>query len=265
MILYEHPLSSYAQKVKIALREKGIPFELSVPEDFGTGRVGTPFADANPRREVPVLLVEDATPIFDSPIILDYIEARFPDPPLLPADPLGRARARMTEAICDAQYEAVNWAWAEILWFGRATGELADQLRDVGRRDTRTLQRWLTDRLGSDDWFNGEGFGHADLAAAPMVNRSVHYGLGPPTGSPLARWHARVSARPAVAETFAEFDAAAARISSMPNLYTTGGRRREYRDHRLEWMVRSGGVDIVLAGLQDGNIRFSWPGDPETS
>ena len=96
-----------------------------LPEDFGTGRVGTPFAAANPRREVPVLLVDDQTPIFDSPVILDYIETRFPDPPLLPPDPLGRARARMTEAICDAQFEAMNRAWGEILWFGRASGTLA--------------------------------------------------------------------------------------------------------------------------------------------
>ena len=42
-------------------------------------------------------------------------------------------------------------------------------------------------------------------------------------------------------------------------LCTTGARRREYRDHRLEWMVKSGGIDIVLAGLRDNNIRFPWP------
>lgn len=39
----------------------------------------------------------------------------------------------------------------------------------------------------------------------------------------------------------------------------SGGRRREYRDHRLEWMVKSGGIEVVLAGLRDDNIRFSWP------
>ena len=93
-----------------------------------------------------------------------------------------------------------------------------------------------------------------------MVNRSVHHGLGPPAGFPLARWHARVAARPAVAEAFAEFDAAAIRIAPAPGFYTTAGRRRAYRDHRLEWMVRSGGVDIVLAGLRDDTVRFSWPG-----
>ena len=82
-----------------------------------------------------------------------------------------------------------------------------------------------------------------------------------PTGrSPPSRawtgWHRRVRERPSVAATFAEFDAAAA------ELYTTGGRRREYRDHRLEWMVKAGGIEVVLAGLRDGNIRFPWPNAP---
>jgi len=62
-----------------------------------------------------------------------------------------------------------------------------------------------------------------------------------------------------VAATFAEFDAAAARMAAAADLYATGGRRREYRDHRLEWMVKSGGIEVVLAGLRDGNIRFPWP------
>ncbi len=260
MLLFEHPLSSYAQKVKIALREKRIPFEATVPEDFGTGRADTQFAAANPRREVPVLLAPDGTPIFESSVIVDYLETCFPEPPLLPADPLARARARMTQAVCDAQYEAVNWAWGEILWFRRATGARADRLRAVARRDTETLQRWLAERLGDSPWFNGDRFGYADLAVAPMVNRSNHYGLGPPPGSPLALWHARAAARPAVADTFAEFDAAAARMASVPDFYTTAGRRREYRDHRLEWMIRSGGIDIVLDGLRNNTIRFSWPG-----
>ena len=48
-------------------------------------------------------------------------------------------------------------------------------------------------------------------------------------------------------------------MAAAADLYTTGGRRREYRDHRLEWMVKSGGIDIVLAGLRDRNIRFPWP------
>lgn len=260
MILYDHPLSSFAQKVKIALREKGIAFSRELPEDFGLARADTAFTRANPRREVPVLLVEANVPIFESTIILEYIEERWPTPPLLPADPLERAKARMTEDVCDTQYEAVNWGFGELLWFRRAEGELADQMRAVAVRETETLQAWLSARLGTADWFGGTAFGWADAAVAPMVNRSVHYGLGPAPGSPLGRWHARLRERPSVAETFAEFDAAAARMAEAADFYRTGGRRREYRDHRLEWIIRAGGIEVVLAGLRDGNIRFSWPG-----
>lgn len=258
MLLYEHPLSSYAQKVKIALREKGLDFTAALPEDFGTGRRDGPFAEANPRAEVPILVHDGAT-LFESTVILEYIEESWPEPPLLPRDPAARARARLTEEVCDTQYEAVNWGFGEVLWFRRATGGLADRLRARAARQTAELQAWLAERLGDAPWFGGAGFGWADAAAAPMVNRSVHYGLGPAPGSPLARWHARACERPSVAATFAEFDAAAARMAAASEHYTTGGRRREYRDHRLEWMVRSGGVEVVLAGLRDGNIRFSWP------
>lgn len=260
MLLYEHPLSSYAQKVKIALREKGVAFDVELPEGFGTGRPDGPLAEANPRAEVPVLLDGDAT-IFDSTIILEYVEERWPDPPLLPADPAARAFARTTEEVCDTQYEAVNWGFGEILWFRRATGEFAEALKGQAARQTRTIQDWLTRRLNGAPWFGGERFGWADAAVAPMLNRSIHYGLGPAPGSPLALWHARLRERPSVALTFAEFDQAAARMAAAADLYTTGGRRREYRDHRLEWLVKSGGIEVVLDGLRAGNIRFSWP-DP---
>ena len=258
MRLYEHPLSSYAQKIKIALREKGVPFTVERPEDFGSGRADGPGAAAQPRAEVPVL-VDGAATLFESTVILEYIEERWPDPPLLPRDPAARAFARITEEVCDTQYEAVNWGFGEVLWFSRATGPLAEHLRAQAAAQTRVLQGWLADRLGAEAWFGGARFGWADAAAAPMVNRSVHYGLGPEPGSPLALWHARVSARASVAVTFAEFDHAAVRMAEAADHYTTGGRRREYRDHRLDWMIRSGGIEVVLAGLRDGNIRFSWP------
>ena len=258
LLLYEHPLSSYAQKVKIALREKGVTFTVQVPEDLGSGRRGS-FAAMNPRMEIPVLIDGDAR-IFESTVIMEYIEERWPEPPLLPSHPSRRAFARITEDVCDTQYEAINWGFGEVLWFRRATGALADRLRAEALEQTRTVQAWLAERLAGKAWFGGDEFGWADAAAAPMVNRSAYYGMGPAPGSPLADWHDRVSQRPAVAATFAEFDAAAARMKDMADAYVGGVRRREYRDHRLEWMIKSGGIDVVLAGLKDGNIRFAWPG-----
>ena len=260
LLLLEHPLSSYVQKVKIALREKGVAFTAEIPHELGSGRAGGAFKAANPRIEVPVL-IDGPVRIFESTVILEYIEERWPDPPLLPQDPADRAFARITEDVCDTHYEAVNWGFGEIFWYKRASGALADKMRAEAFRQTAVLQAWLTERLGAARWFGGETFGWADAAAAPMVNRSVHYGMGPIAGSPLATWHAQLRERPSVAATFAEFDAVAGRMGDMAAAYASGERRREYRDHRLEWMVKSGGIDVVVAGLRDNTIRFPWP-DP---
>jgi len=107
MLLYEHPLSSYAQKVKIALREKSLVFDKQTPGAIGTGKANGPFAAASPRNEVPALVDGDVA-IFDSTIILEYLEDKFPSPPLLPRDPAARAKARMIEEVCDTLYEAIN-------------------------------------------------------------------------------------------------------------------------------------------------------------
>jgi glutathione S-transferase len=258
MLLYEHPLSSYAQKVKIALREKSLVFDKQTPAAIGTGKADGPFAAASPRNEVPAL-IDGAARIFDSTIILEYLEDKFPAPPLLPRDPAARANARMIEELCDTLYEAVNWGLSEIRWFKRAEGELAEKMKATAARQTAELQDWLTDRLGDAQWFNGAGFGWADLSVAPYVNRSFHYGFGTPSGSPLDKWRDRIRERPSVAKTFREFEAASERMGDAAARLASGAIRREYRDHRLEWMMKSGGIQIVLDGLARNNIRFTWP------
>ncbi len=258
MLLYEAPGSPYAQKIKIALREKSIPFQVELPASLGTGRTDDPFGIGNPRAEVP-MLVDGETRIVDSTIILEYIEDRFPDPPLLPRTPAARAAARMTEDVCDTQYEAITWGFSEVHWFGRATGALADTLLSAATRQTRVLQEWLAGRLGEAAWFGGETFGWADAAVAPLLHRSVLNGMGPAPGSILAAFYARLVQRPSVATTFAEYAASASRMPATVEAFKTGGKTREYRDHRLEWMIKSGGIEVVLAGLRDGNIRFPWP------
>jgi len=71
ILLYEHPLSPYSQKVKIALAEKGIPFTTRLPAAFGSGAVqDEEFKRDNPRHEVPTLVDGDLQ-VFDSTVILN--------------------------------------------------------------------------------------------------------------------------------------------------------------------------------------------------
>ena len=258
MLLYEHPLSSYAQKVKIALREKGIDFTVETPAALGSGKADGKFAAASPRNEVPAL-IDGAARIFDSTVILEYLEDKYPTPHLLSADPVRRAEARMIEEVCDTLYEAINWGLSEIRWFKRAEGAQAEKMKAIAATQTAELQDWLTDRLGDGPWFNGASFGWADVSAAPYVNRSFHYGFGTAPGSPLDKWRHRIRERPAGARTFREFEAACEHMGDAAARLASGAIRREYRDHRLEWMMKSGGVQIVLDGLAKHNIRFTWP------
>ena len=254
--VYEHPLSPYAQKVKIALREKGVDFEVATPGGLGAGGVAGEFLTANPRAEVPVL-IEGATAIFDSTIILEYAEDRWPQPPLLPASAGERARVRMLEEVMDTHYEAINWALGEVGWFRRAEGELADTLRANAARQTRGFHVWLERELSQRPWFNGADFGWGDVAVVPFVAASAALGNAPAAGSGLATWLERVLARPSVAKTVGEaraFDPGSVDVAA---LVAQGLFKREYRDHRLEWMMKSGGVDVVLKGLEADNIRFT--------
>ena len=252
--LYEHPLSPYAQKVKIALLEKHVAFEVTIPDLFGGGEPA--FRAANPRREVPAL-IDGEVAVFDSTIILEYIEDRWPQPALLPVGAAARARVRQIEEMCDTYYEAINWALYEVRVFQRASGELAERLLARASEQTAGANAWLQRQLGSAPWFNGDQFGWGDLSAAPVVHAAAISGNAPPSGSALAGWLERVRARPSVATTFEQALDSMGGFQMLPDLVRSGVFVREYRDHRLEWMLRSGGVEVVLDGLQKKNIRFS--------
>jgi glutathione S-transferase/RNA polymerase-associated protein len=201
--------------------------------------------------------VDGDVQIFDSTIILEYLEDKWPEPPLLPKDPAERARLRMLEDVMDTQYEAINWGIMEILGFRRASGALREQLLGRAAEQTAKLQGWLEHKLDGRAWFSGERFGWGDAAVAPHINISVDNGHPPKAGSRLADWLARANARPSVA---ACQDAARAILNlklDFSRVLESGMFRRQYRDHRLEWMMRSGGLPIVLEGLEKKTIRFS--------
>ena len=102
MLLYSGPVSLFARKVEIALHEKGLTFDhVMVPFTQQTGY--TPkhpvVVQHNPRGQVPVLIDGDIA-LFDSTLILEYLEDAYPTPPLYPASAKLRARCRTTSCCC---------------------------------------------------------------------------------------------------------------------------------------------------------------------
>lgn len=260
LTLWEHPLSPYAQKVKIALREKGVPFVARTPTGVGSGDAPGDFAATSPFREVPSLVLDDGFAIFDSTIMLEYIEEAYPKPDLLPDNPKLAAKARMIEEVMDSRFEAINWALAEIRAFRRAEGEKAAALEARAKDQIAGLHAWLERQLAGP-FFCPPHFGWADLSVVPYVAAAAGFGHPPPAGSKLADWLARTVERPSVAHTLEEGRAAgvdgAGALEAVRQAIAAGLFKRQYRDHRLEWMMRSGGLDIVLDGVRTGTIRFS--------
>jgi len=253
--LYENPLSGYVQKVKIAMLEKSIEFE-SLPADLMSGTAGGAFVEANPRAEVPALMDGDFK-VFDSTVILEYLEDKWPNPPLLPKSPAERARVRMIEDVMDTQYEPNNWGNMEVTRFKRATGALAEKIVAYGKKNIEGYQTWLDRQLGSRAWFNGEQFGWGDVCVAPFINRSAMYGLVPPKDSALAAWLVRANQRPSVDKVRKQVEDVVAKLPDLADMLKKGQIKRQYRDHRLEWMLAAGGLPVVLEGIEKGTIRFS--------
>jgi glutathione S-transferase/RNA polymerase-associated protein len=120
------------------------------------------------------------------------------------------------------------------------------------------------DRLESDlegrSWFSGESFGRADASLVVHVVASSLFGCGPAERHPrLREWTARcvdiegVKRDQADLAVFMGGDGVRA-MRKVPKV------RRQYRDHRLEWMLKSGGLDIVLRGIEAETIHFvQWP------
>ena len=252
LVLWEHPLSPYAQKVKMALREKGVPFDVKMPTGIGAGSTDDTFAAASPRREVPAL-EHGPTMIFDSRIIVDYIEDMWPTPPISPTRPAERARARMIEEAVDTQLEAIGWGLMELRIFKRGDDALRATIEARAAGQIGQFHAFLSRHLGDKPFFGGDTFLRADMAVISHMLGAAR----PKPDTPLGAWVARCLARESVSKTAAEAQATMSGMAQVDQAVKAGLFKRQYRDHRLEWMMRSGGAQIVLDGAKSNTIRYS--------
>jgi glutathione S-transferase len=190
--------SPYARKVRIALLEKALPFELvtEVPWDSTTS---TPRY--NPLEKLPILILEDGSTIYDSSFILQFLELKYPQTPLLPVDVEGKIEALRLEVLCDGICDAVL-----LTFFERMRAEAA-QSREWLARQRRKIEGGVREmaRLVADNSFAvGREFSLGDIAVGTALGYlSVRFPefdwRGPHPN--LACFCARIEQRPSFALT----------------------------------------------------------------
>lgn len=189
LTLVSHALCPYVQRAAIALLEKGVPFarvdvDLAAKPDW--------FVRLSPLGRVPLLRVGERRAIFESAVILEYLEETQP-PPLHPRDPLARAEHR---------------SWIE---FGSAV--LADVAGLYAAPDESTFRakaaslrarfRRVEERLDGGPWFAGPRFGLVDAAFGPVFryfdafDRIVDHGILAALPK-TAAWRGALAGRPTI-------------------------------------------------------------------
>ena len=256
--LYDDVFSPYARKVRIVLYEKGVSFERVRALHGDCNR--TDFLHVNPRAEVPALVDDDGFALYDSTIICEYLEERFPAPALYPRDPRARARCRLIEDLADTQLDAATYAVA-VVELGRHEAHPA--MHAAAARDLRRLYDELEPLLGGRDWFC-DVYSLADVALYPHVMAASFLGFAPDQArhTGLLGWMDRVRQRPAVTRDDADV------VETLQRLQQDGRPpfdpfRVQWRSDRLEWVIKNGFADWFAGEMRAGRTFFPVPAGDE--
>lgn len=217
MHLYSGPLSLFSRKVEIALAEKGLSFSRTMVP-FSQTRGYAPRHEAvlaaNPKGQVPVLVDGEIT-LYDSTVILEYLEDAYPEPALYPRDPRSRARCRQFELEAD---EVLLEPVRKLMFRTEPPGDAAQRAsQERGAAEAERLvagnQARLDERLKGGA-FLLENYSVADIATFLVVHWGLRLGAPAITGLPrLLAWYRRMAARPAVAAVLMEIAEADRRLS----------------------------------------------------
>jgi RNA polymerase-associated protein len=187
MTLYSGTTCPFSQRSRIVLYEKGMDFQIvdvdlfNKPEDL---------AVMNPYNRTPVLVERDLV-LYESNIINEYIDDRFPHPQLMPADPVMRARARLF------LFRFENELFSNIEALEKGNQKAADRARQLVRDSLTQIAPVFT----KQKYMLGDEYSMLDVAIAPLLWRLDYYGVQlPKQAAPLLKYAERLFSRPAYIE-----------------------------------------------------------------
>jgi glutathione S-transferase len=192
-------VSNYHNKVKLALLEKGLPFEEKLTW------VGETDKSATPLGKVPYMLTEHG-PLCESQVMLEYLDQAYPAHPLLPADPFAAAKVRELVTFLDLHLELVARNLYPEAFFG---GQVSDAAKEKISQQLikhiagfAQLARWTP-------FIAGDMFTQADCSAIvhlPLISSATKkiYGRDYLADLPVADYLARMAQRPSVQKVNAD-------------------------------------------------------------
>jgi stringent starvation protein A len=185
MTLFSKATDPWSHRTRLVLAEKGIPVEII---DVAEGRLPEDLLDLNPYHSVPTLVDRDLV-LYDSRVIIEYLDERFPYPPLMPVDPVARAQFRL--ALFRIERD----------WYS-----LAEQIDDpadskLGLKARKILRDSIlatADVFKAKPYFLADDFSLVDASIAPILWRLNHWQIELPVqAQPVIRYANLVFARPA--------------------------------------------------------------------
>ncbi len=194
MTLFSAPADPWSHRTRFVLAEKGVEIEIL---DVVPGRLPEDLLDLNPYHSVPTLVDRDLT-LYDSRVIIEYLDERYPHPPLLPIDPVSRAKMRL------AMYRI------ERDWYGAATAlqrESDPRRRTQLRQELRDTIAQSADLFRVKPYFLSDDFSLVDATIAPILWRLPQYEVElPPQAQPILKYASLVFSRPAFRASLSEVE-----------------------------------------------------------
>ena len=160
MKLIGSPTSPYVRKVRVVMAEKKLDFQLAFEDPWAADVV----LKSNPLGKVPCLVMEGGEAVFDSRVIVEYLDTLSPVGKLIPPSSRERVEVRTWEALGDGLLDAAIAARLEATWSGRADGERSQAWIDRQLSRVHSTLKALSQGLGDKPWCHGNSFTLADVA-----------------------------------------------------------------------------------------------------
>ncbi len=196
MTLFSDPTCQYSHRVRIVLAEKGVTVDI---EDIEANGVTEEILEANPYGTLPTLVDRDLA-LYESKVVMEYLDERFPHPPLLPVYPVARAQSRLW-------IYRIERDWCTLI--DQIVASPDSKKAEAARKEFRESLISVASIFADMDYFMNEEFTLVDCCLAPMLWRLPQLGVDLPNNrqvKPLLDYMDRLFARPSFEESLTDLE-----------------------------------------------------------